>query len=1271
MLDDYSDDTSTNGVITIDGTAVAGEIELAGDRDWFAVTVAAGEILRFNLNADSSSFFDTNLYLYTANGTQLAYNDDANGSLNSEIVYTFNTAGTFYLSAGALSGGSTGQYTVSGQTVDDDFTGDITTSGALATGSSTTGIIDYSGDQDWFAITIGANEILRFHSDEQLNFTLRDAAGNFVAYDNYSLSGPELIADNLSAGQYFLAVAGGYSFQTGDAYTVTTSLVDDDFTGDITTSGALAVGSSTTGIIDYTDDQDWFAITIGANEILRFHSDEQLNFTLRDAAGNTVVNDNYSLSGTELIADNLSAGQYFLAIEGGYSFQTGDAYTVTTSLVDDDFTGDTATSGVLAVGSSTTGIIDYTRDQDWFAITIGANEILRFHSDDHHLNFTLRDAAGNTLVNDIYSPSGSELIADNLSAGQYFLAVEGGYSFQTGDAYTVTTSLVDDDFTGDITTSGALAVGSSTTGIIEYSGDQDWFAITIGANEVLRFHSDDQHLNFTLRDAAGNTVVNDIYSPSGSELIADNLSAGQYFLAVEGSYYFQSGDAYTVTTSLVDDDFTGDITTSGALAVGSSTTGIIDYSGDKDWFSLTIDETVAVFLSVDGFRNSYNHDAVLYDSQGNQQAFFSNSAPVTLTAGTYFVSIESNSFYFYQEENYSLTLTEDIRADYASVLDVNNVQDFIFDDARGLLYISTTDGDILRYDMASESYLSAINIGGTAGELSLSQDGNMLFVTQEDYVSGSPNNTASFHRVNLTTLTVDDYHYQTDGTFEIGATDIALDANGNLIVSGTVAGSGWVPLRSFSDFDTMLESTIVGQVRQNSSFDQTSDGQFILIVESNISNGPVSLYSAATGTIIANNYSNGFNDGNNAISGEAGLAAVVNYNNMYIYDFNLNVVANLTDEFGSSTRKLVEFSPDGEHLFVWTSETNRISVLETNNFQIVGDIYLSDQTPAGTFDRNIFISEDGTTLFSSVNGNIEIIDLTIAAPYLTSLISGTVGDDNLLGTANDDTILGLAGNDNLHGLAGDDLLGGGGDNDILDGGNGEDSIDGGLGDDTIRGGGGNDSIAGDLGSDNISAGIGDDIVYGGGHNDTILGQGGADILYGDGGADTLRGGSGNDTLYGGDAADQLFGQGNNDILYGEGGNDTLIGAAGSDQLFGGDGNDILNGSVGADRLDGGAGNDVLNGGGADGARDTFVFAVGYDEDRINSFDQAGNDRLELDDALWADTGSLTAQEVVDMFGSLNATGTILTLDFGNGDILEIQNGAGIDIDTFGADIIII
>jgi len=72
---------------------------------------------------------------------------------------------------------------------------------------------------------------------------------------------------------------------------------------------------------------------------------------------------------------------------------------------------------------------------------------------------------------------------------------------------------------------------------------------------------------------------------------------------------------------------------------------------------------------------------------------------------------------------------------------------------------------------------------------------------------------------------------------------------------------------------------------------------------------------------------------------------------------------------------------------------------------------------------------------------------------------------------------------------------------------------------------------------------------------------------------------------------------------------------------------------------------------------------------VNGFDQAGSDRLELDSGLWI--GALTGQQVVNTFGTLNGSGTILSLDFGGGDVFEIQNGAGINAATLGLDILIV
>jgi len=81
-----------------------------------------------------------------------------------------------------------------------------------------------------------------------------------------------------------------------------------------------------------------------------------------------------------------------------------------------------------------------------------------------------------------------------------------------------------------------------------------------------------------------------------------------------------------------------------------------------------------------------------------------------------------------------------------------------------------------------------------------------------------------------------------------------------------------------------------------------------------------------------------------------------------------------------------------------------------------------------------------------------------------------------------------------------------------------------------------------------------------------------------GNADDIAGTAGDDELFGSTQADTLRGQGGNDTLVGNGGDDRLLGGLGNDVLLGGRGDDELDGSAGNDYLDGGEGADVLAGG---------------------------------------------------------------------------------------------
>ena len=134
----------------------------------------------------------------------------------------------------------------------------------------------------------------------------------------------------------------------------------------------------------------------------------------------------------------------------------------------------------------------------------------------------------------------------------------------------------------------------------------------------------------------------------------------------------------------------------------------------------------------------------------------------------------------------------------------------------------------------------------------------------------------------------------------------------------------------------------------------------------------------------------------------------------------------------------------------------------------------------------------------------------------------------------------------------------------------------------------------------------------------------------------------------GSAADDIFyGLEGSDDLSGNKGSDSLYGGRGADELGGGKGHDMLWAGKGLDEVSGGKGDDQMWGG--KGA-DVFVFNAGDDRDTIKDFGR-GQDRLELDDALW--TGFKSAEDVVDDHARIKDGDIVLT--FGDGDRLVLED----------------
>ncbi|HZC37341.1 MAG TPA: matrixin family metalloprotease, partial [Sphingomicrobium sp.] len=100
-MTDIPADTSTTATISVGGT-VTGTLEVAGDHDWYAINLTAGQTLVFSEDGSGlTPDADAYLNLRDSSGNIIAWNDDSGGTHNSAIYYQVTSSGTYYLDAGA------------------------------------------------------------------------------------------------------------------------------------------------------------------------------------------------------------------------------------------------------------------------------------------------------------------------------------------------------------------------------------------------------------------------------------------------------------------------------------------------------------------------------------------------------------------------------------------------------------------------------------------------------------------------------------------------------------------------------------------------------------------------------------------------------------------------------------------------------------------------------------------------------------------------------------------------------------------------------------------------------------------------------------------------------------------------------------------------------------------------------------------------------------------------------------------------------------------
>ncbi|MBL8481324.1 MAG: Ig-like domain-containing protein [Rhodocyclaceae bacterium] len=678
--DDYAASPATAGRLAV-GASVTGNIEQMRDRDWFAITLTAGQSVQFDLQGAGTAqgtLRDPFLRVYNASGTELAGNDDGGSNLNSRIVFTASGAGTYFVCAGAFGDALTGTYRLSAGVAD----AIAPTLVSISPADGATGVAVGTNISLTFSESVraGSGQIMLTNLDTLASRTISVTDTSQVTFSgNTMVINPS--ADLTAGGHYTVSIVNGVvQDAAGNSYAGLgygnydfTTLSTDDYAASASTTGRLTVGGSATGNIETANDQDWFAVTLTAGQSVQI--DQQGAGTGQGTLADSFLR-LYNSSGT-LIASNddggsnfnsrimytpTSTGTYYVAA-GGFSTQTG-TYRVSVGSVDSAaprLLSSSPADGAAGVAPGANIVLNFSEN-----VRVGAGNFTLTNLDTGTaLNIAVTDTSQVTI-------SGSTLTinpASDLTAGRrYALTVGQGvvldasgntYAGLPAGALDFTTATPGDDYAGTTATSGRLSVGGSVTGSIETRGDQDWFAVSLNAGQTVQ-------LELQGAGSSQGTLADPymrLLSSSGSVLATNDNGGGApydahitYTAATAGTYFVSAeaaGGTYTGTYRLSagGDDFLATTATTGQVSVGGSATGRVEVAGDQDWFAVTLNAgtsyTIREFAAsgqtlADTFiRGIYNSAGVLQANTINDDADGSLSSRVTFApsvSGTYYIA---------------------------------------------------------------------------------------------------------------------------------------------------------------------------------------------------------------------------------------------------------------------------------------------------------------------------------------------------------------------------------------------------------------------------------------------------------------------------------------------------------------------------------------------------------------------------------------------------------------------------------------------------------
>jgi Bacterial Ig domain len=292
-----------------------------------------------------------------------------------------------------------------------------------------------------------------------------------------------------------------------------------------------------------------------------------------------------------------------------------------------------------------------------------------------------------------------------------------------------------------------------------------------------------------------------------------------------------------------------------------------------------------------------------------------------------------------------------VHANPTTLVPVTNVSDLVYDPVHEMLVIATTIGTVERFDVGSQTLLPSIHAATGLNGTDVTPDGAFLYATD-----GQFNVKQGFIRkINLTTGQVIKIGYDLGG-MEGAPWDIAIGSGGLALFDGRFRGSGTVPLRQLDlSTDAIAQRSDQTAVQQDTFLARAADRSFLMLEESNSSNGPIVLFNAAANAFLPGKSTWSFPVAQPVVNRDGTLFAMRLGGNIAIFDRNYQAIENIAGLDGG-----MAFDPAHDLFFAVDSAANQIVAFDTVAWQERFRINVGEDVGA---NGAMVLSGDGQRLY--------------------------------------------------------------------------------------------------------------------------------------------------------------------------------------------------------------------------------------------------------------------------------------------------------------------